>query len=407
LQIVSRPPGTVLLAVITGLVFVIGPTTVDLSLPAMPAIQAAIGSASVRVELTLTLLLASLALGQIFFGAVADRYGRRSTLLMSLIVYSAGAFLAAASNSLLFFAAGRVIQALGFGVAALVVRCAVTDVCDERRTARAFSIAVMMVSVGSVIAPAVGGQILILAGWRPVFATMAGYALVVALLIGLALPETLPPEKRIRTEITAVLGTYWHLLRSRAFAIPAFIGAYAAAFQFAYNTGGPAAVIEHYQVTPARAGALFSIIALATAVCSQANASLLKWFSPSRLTSVAVKLSVAAAIAVLLTTFTGIGGVGGLIASLFVLIATLGFIMGNTMAAAISSAGVHAGAASALVGVTQFVFGTAASLPIAVSGDTSGRLMAVLLAVLAALALMLDRRASRGTAPSPTQLPLT
>ena len=88
-----------LLAILTGLVFSIGPATVDLSLPSMPTIQAAIGTATMRVELTLTLLLASLAVGQLVFGTVADRYGRRAPLLLSLATYVIGALLAMAANT--------------------------------------------------------------------------------------------------------------------------------------------------------------------------------------------------------------------------------------------------------------------------------------------------------------------
>jgi len=387
------------LAVVTGLVFAVGPATVDLSLPSMPAIQASIGTPALRVELTLTLLLAALAVSQLIFGAAADRYGRRISLLMSLAVYSAGAWAAALAPSLFFFAAARVLQAVGFGIAGVVVRCAVTDVCDERRTAVVFSMAITIVSVASVIAPAIGGQVLTLWGWRAVFVAMGAFGAIVWITAAVLLPETLPRARRADSKLTAVLGTYWTLLFSVRFAVPAAIAACAAAFQFAYNTGGPAAVIEHYGVSPARAGVYFSVIALSTAGASQANALLLKWFSPERLTSAVVRVSVVASLGVLLSAFTGYAGVGGLVASLFVLIATLGFIMGNTMAAAISSAGIHAGAASALVGVMQFLFGTAASLPIGLSKDASGRWMAVVLVLLGLAALLLDLWGRRSAGP--------
>jgi MFS transporter, DHA1 family, multidrug resistance protein len=398
MQTTVRPA---LLAIVTGLVFAVGPATVDFSLPAMPAIQASIGTPALRVELTLTLLLAAIAVSQLLFGAVADRYGRRIPLLVSLGAYGAGAWGAAIASSLPIFAAARVVQAFAFGIATVVVRCAVTDVCDERRTAGVFSTAVMMVSVASVIAPAVGGEVLTLWGWRAVFFGMGAFGIAVCVTAAALLPETSVRERRTRSDLSDVLGTYGTLLRNTRFVVPAAIGGCAAAFQFAYNTGGPGAVIEHYGTSPARAGVFFSIIALSTAVASQTNALLLEWFSPERLTSMAARVSVAASVAVLLSSLTGYAGVGGLIVSLFVLIATLGFIMGNTMAAAISNAGIHAGAASALVGVMQFVFGTAASMPIGLSHDASGRLMGVVLVVLGVIALALDMWGRRPAAPSP------
>ena len=388
------------LAILTGLVFAIGPATVDFSLPAMPAMQGSFASGAMRVELTLTLLLASLALGQLLFGAIADRYGRRTTLLVSLAIYIAGALLAALTSSMGGLAAARVVQAIGFGVAGVVIRCSVSDVCDERSTARVYSIAIMIVGIATVVAPAAGGEVLTLWGWRAVFFGMGAFALAVVLAAAVLLPETLPPERRVRSEPLHVFRTYWRLLTSGRFTVPAAIGGCAAAFQFTYNTGGPSAVIEHYGVSPARAGLFFSLIALSTAIASQANAILLKWFAPARLTNAAVQVSVVSSAGVLVCAFTGFAGVGGLIASLFVLIATLGFIMGNTMAAAISSAGLHAGAASALVGVLQFVFGTVASLPVGFSHDSSGRWMAVVLVVLSLTALVLAQWGRRFGAPA-------
>jgi len=395
------PAGTVragLLAAVTGLVFAIGPATVDFSLPAMPQIQASIGTPAGRVELTLTLLFASLAVTQILFGAVADRFGRRIPLLASLAIYSVGALAAALAPGLLALALARVVQAIGFGVAGVIVRCAVTDVCDERRTAAVFSIAVTIVSIASVVAPAIGGEVLTLWSWRAVFFGMSAFGFAIFIVAAALLPETLPGERRVRSSFLSAFGTYRKLLGSVRFFVPAAIGGCAAAFQFAYNTGGPSTVIEHYGVSPARAGVLFSIVALSTAVASQANAVLLKWFAPEQLTRVAVRVSVISSLGIVISAFTGYGGVIGLIASLLVLIATLGMIMGNTMAAAISSAGAHAGAASALVGVMQFVFGTLASMPIGLAHDASGKWLSLVLLLLAIVALALDRWGRRSGA---------
>jgi DHA1 family bicyclomycin/chloramphenicol resistance-like MFS transporter len=140
---------------------------------------------------------------------------------------------------------------------------------------------------------------------------------------------------------------------------------------------------------------LFSLIALSTAGASQINASLLKWYPPEKLATRAVLVSVAACIVILVCVFAGVGGVAGLVAGLFVLIATLGFIIGNTMAAAISSAGAHAGAASALVGVMQFLFGTLGSATVGVLADPTGRVMGTVLGILSVVSLLVVLRVAR------------
>ena len=383
---------TGILALLTGLVFSIGPVTVDLSLPSMPSIQSAIGDARMRVELTLTILFLGLTLTQFVFGAIADRYGRRRTILTALLIYSFGALIAFAANSLVVFSIGRLGQAIGFGIAAVLIRAAVVDISDERRTASVFSTAVTIVSLASVAAPAIGGQILSHSSWRIVFLTMSLVGLAVLLIVAWLLPETLPPTRRSVRRFSSVFSTYGNLLKNRRFASFAAIGACAAAFQFTYNTGGPTVIIEHYHVSASTAGLLFSLVAVSIALASQLNAVLLKWLPPDRILWLAVLLSVIASAALLGSVFTEVGGAPGLIASLFVLISTIGFIMGNSMAGAISSAGNQAGAASALVGVMQFLFGTIGSAVVGLIPDVAGRTMGVVIGLLSLVAVVMMLR---------------
>jgi DHA1 family bicyclomycin/chloramphenicol resistance-like MFS transporter len=391
---------TGILALLTGLIFSIGPTTVDLSLPSMPSIQGAIGNAAgMRVELTLTILFLGLTLTQFLFGAIADRYGRRRTILTSLFIYSLGSFVAFASGNLIMFSVGRLGQAVGFGIAAMLIRAAVVDISDERRTAAVFSTAVTMVSLTSVAAPAIGGQILIHFSWRAVFLTMSLVGLGVLLAIALMLPETLSLQRRSRAKFSSVFSTYGALLKNRRFASFAAIGACAAAFQFTYNTGGPTVVIDHYHVSVGTAGMLFSVIAVSIAVASQLNALLLKWLDPDRILTLAVLISVVSSAALLLSVFTGAGGLAGLVVSLFMLISTIGFIMGNSMAGAISAAGDQAGAASALVGVMQFLFGTIGSAVVGLIPDAVGRTMGIVLGVLSLMAVVMMMRVRQQNAP--------
>ncbi len=390
---------TGLLALLTGLMFAVGPTTVDLSLPAMPAIQRDIGTAALPVELTLTILFAALAVSQFIYGAVADRFGRRIPLLIAMAVYCAGSLVGALAPSTAVLSVARILQAAGFGISALLIRSAVVDISDERRTAGVFSTAVTIVSLASVIAPTAGGQLLAHFGWRCVFFVMAGFGLFTLLAVAALLPETLPAERRSAVSLLRVFGTYGELLRDRRFAAFSIISAAAAAYQFTYNTGAPAVTIEHYGLSPATAGLLFSVIALSTAGASQLNALLVKWLHPDRIMKGGVIVSVVASAAVLLSVLTDFGGVAGLIAALFVLISTIGFIMGNSMAGAISSAGSRAGAASALVGVMQFLLGTLGSAFVGLSHASAGKLMGVALVVLSLGSLGMAMR----TRPSPKE----
>lgn len=380
------------LALLTGLMFSVGPSMVDLSLPAIPVIQRAIGTPALRAELSLTAVFFGMAIAQFLFGAVADRYGRRRPLLIGMLIYCLATLAAAFAPDIQTFLAVRLIQALSYGVAIVLARSAVVDVSDERGSARVFSTAIMLMSLTSVVAPAIGGALLGLWSWRAVFLAMSAFGALAMIAISLWLPETLPSIRRSSVPFRRVLSTYGSLLKQGRFAACALIGACAVTFQFTYNTGAPAVVVEHYGLQPATAGVIFSVIAVSMALSSQVNAFLLKWRPPVQLMTFGVSLSVVCAAVLLLNVLTSVGGVVVFVGTLFVLMATIGFIAGNAMAGAISSAGHQAGAASALVGVVQFVIGTVGSAIVGIFHDAEGRPMSVVIAALSLIALGISLR---------------
>lgn len=391
------------LTLLTGLLFALGPVTVDLSLPALPVIQASAGSGEMRIELTLTLLFFGLAITQLLYGAIADRHGRRLPLLAGLVLYVSGSLLAGFSDHIAGIAVARTVQAVGYGIVIVLIKSAVTDVCDSRAAARVYSISILIMSVVAVVAPAVGGQILAHLGWRSVFFTMAAIGLLALLLTATLLPETQSPGDRSSGDLGASVSTYRELLRDPAFAAFALIASGAVACQFSYNTGGPAVLIEHFGLRPERAGLVLSAIALSTAAGAQANVFLLRFLSPERVMLGTAGALVCAALLLLAAFLTGVGGLPAVIVLLFIIISTPGLITGNAMAAAMSNAGARAGAASALVGVMQFILGSVGSAVVGYAHDSSG---AALGAVILGLSLMTLWIALQVRRPKPVPLSL-
>jgi DHA1 family bicyclomycin/chloramphenicol resistance-like MFS transporter len=198
-----------------------------------------------------------------------------------------------------------------------------------------------------------------------------------------------------------MLGTYGRLLRNRRFVAFAIVAAGTVACQFSYNTGGPAILIEHYAIRAETAGILLSAIALSTALAAQLNVFLLRSLTPERVMLGAIALLVLAAVALVLATLTGVGGPTGVVAILFLLLATPGLIVGNAMAAAISSAGDRAGAASALLGVLQFIFGTVGSGIVGYLHDPSGSVLGAVVLLLSIATLAIALRVRSTVLPSP------
>lgn len=380
-------------ALLSSAIFSFIPLTIDFSLPGLSALQLDIGGQRLRAELTLTVAFLGLALGQLVFGSIADRFGRRWPLLLSMCVYSVASLCAGLSNEIGVFAVARLFQSIAFGVALVVARAMVVDVCNEIATAKAFSIGIATMSLTGVVAPTIGGQLVANFGWRALFVTMALAGAFSSAAIAKFLPETLPRERRNSVRLLEVKRVYLELLRNPRFSIPAIAGGSIISCQFTYNTGTPSVFIEHFGLSTAACGLALSLITLGLALASFFNTVLLKWFTPESVVRQAVRASVVSAVVLVTVVFSGIGGAAAIIGSLFVLATTVAFTAASTMASAISSAGTQVGAASALLGFIQLAIGAIASAPVGLVHDSSGRPMGIAILVLTLLALYLLSRA--------------
>ena len=380
-------------ALLSGIIFSFIPLTIDFSLPGLSALQRDIGRQHVRAELTLTVAFLGLALGQLGFGSITDRLGRRWPLLLSMCVYSAASLGAGLSHEIGVFAVVRLLQSTAFGVALVVARAMVVDVCNELTTARAFSIGIAVMSLSGVVAPAIGGQLVAHFGWSSLFVSMASVGALTSAVIAVFLPETLPRERRTSGGFLEVKRTYVELLKNPRFSIPAIAGGSIISCQFTYNTGTPSIFINHFGLSTAACGFALSLITLGLALASFFNAVVLQRVTPDSVVRRAVCVSVAAAVVLMILVFFGVGGAVAIIGSLFILATTVAFTAASTMASAISSAGKQVGAASALLGFIQLAIGAIASALVGFFHDSTGRSMAIAILVLTLLAFILLSRA--------------
>jgi DHA1 family bicyclomycin/chloramphenicol resistance-like MFS transporter len=378
----------------------LGPATVDLSLPALPAIQKSIGIAGQHVEWTLTAVLLGMAIGQFLVGGVADAFGRKLPIVCSLSLFAAAAVACALSPNLGILAIARFVQALGLGVAVVMARSVVPDAFTGRDVARVFSTAIMVTGVATVVAPLAGGQLLAAFGWPSIFLTMAGLSIAGILYVLFFMPETLPRQQRTRTGVAHILSAYLALLRDPTFSSCAVIASCAAASQFAYNTGVAAVLIEQYGLSPSTCGFYLAAIALSMAICSQLNGILLRWLAPVAILSWAVPATLLSGLITLAISMSGLGGAHGIAGALLADIALVGFIIPNALAIGMTSTGVHAGAGSALIGVLMFALGTLGSAVVGAVHDPSGRWMAGVICAWACFALLQLFRLRRSRPPA-------
>jgi DHA1 family bicyclomycin/chloramphenicol resistance-like MFS transporter len=206
------------LVVLLAAIAAAGPVSLNIYLPALPAVQAAFGASVPDVQLTLSLALLAYASGLLMYGPLADRFGRRPVLLVSLVIFLAGTFLCLIAPSLGLLIAGRCVQAFGTAAGLIVSRAIVSDLFPRERMARTIASLTMVMVIGPTVSPSIGGWLVAQFGWRSVFAVMVVVGVAILLAVWRRLPET-----RDTAVPTIGLREQWHAAR-RLLGLPAFAG---------------------------------------------------------------------------------------------------------------------------------------------------------------------------------------
>jgi DHA1 family bicyclomycin/chloramphenicol resistance-like MFS transporter len=335
--------------------------SIDMYLPAFPSIQAYFHTGAGQVQRTLAVFSVGFAIGQLFFGPLSDRLGRKRPLIGGILLYLVGVLGALFAPNIEIFTLARLIQALGGCAAALIGRAMVRDLFHEREAARVFSILMLIMGLAPILAPLIGGQLLIFTGWQGIFILLMVFATASLIAVILTLPETLPPARRETRGLGTVFTVYGGLLSDRKFCAYTFSMAFASSGMFAYITGSPFVFIRLHGVPPQYYGLLFGSNALGLIGCSQFNRYLLRRHTDRAILRRALAVTAIAGIALGLAGWLDLGGLAGLMAPLFVCISSLGFILPNATAAAMNRSGGHAGSAAALLGGIQFATASSSS----------------------------------------------
>jgi DHA1 family bicyclomycin/chloramphenicol resistance-like MFS transporter len=382
------------LPLILGSLTALGPLSIDMYLPSFQALARDLAARPAQVQLTLAVFFIALGIGQAFYGPLSDRYGRRRPLCFGLALYVAASAACALARSIEALVAWRFVQAIGGCAGMVIARAVVRDRFDEREAARFFSLLMLVTGLAPILAPSVGGQIVVFLSWRAIFWTLAAFGFYGLAAVVFLLPESLPATRRAEGGLGPALHVYARLLRDRAFMRHALSGALVISGMFAYIFGSPFIFMQIYGVPPERFGWIFGTIALGLISASQLNRFLLARVPASRILSGALVVTAVAGVALAATATTGAGGLAGLGAPLFVYVASLGFVLPNVIATALAAQGRNAGAASALLGTLQFGAGATVGLLLGILGNGTAVPMAGLIAACGLAALIVHRLAA-------------
>ncbi|AHI01065.1 Bcr/CflA family multidrug efflux MFS transporter [Kutzneria albida] len=377
-----------------------GPLSIDMYLPAFPAMAGELHAGQSQVQLTLTACTLGLALGQLVAGPLSDTLGRRRPLLTGLAVFTLTSLLCAVAPSAEALSALRLVQGLGGAAGIVISRAAVRDLYEGPELARFFSLLMLVNGAAPVLAPVIGGQLLSWVSWRGVFVTLGAIGLVLLVASALGLPETLAPQRRRPGSLTATLRTMWDLLRDRVFLGYALSLALAFAALFAYISGSSFVLQDVYGMSPQLFSLVFGGNAVAIIVFGQVNAWLVRFQSARRLLVAGLVTVLLGGLGVLVAAVTGIG-LPVMLPALVVVSGGIGVVFPNATALALADHPETAGNASALLGVLQFLAGGFAAPLVGSGGAASALPMALVMASLATAAVLVFLVLARGRRITP------
>lgn len=350
----------VLLVLVLGALTAFSAMSIDMYLPAFPQMARDLGVPLGTIQLSISAFLFGSAAGQLFYGPLADRWGRRGPLLGGIALYTASAIGCASVHSgeaLLFW---RVVMAIGGGAGMVISRAVVRDLYDTAEAARMFSLLMLIMGAAPILAPIAGGQLLLLTGWRGIFGFLAVFGLLSLLSAAAFLPESLPHELRARRGFREMGRVYGHLLRNRRYLRYGIALGAVSGVNFAYISGAPFFFIELHGVSPQHFGLFFGANACGLIGASQLNRHLLRRYRAERLMMAAFAVNGSAAILLAAGTWAGFIGFPAQAMLIFIVLCTTGLLYPNVTALALAPFDKAAGSASALLGSLQYTLGATA-----------------------------------------------
>lgn len=363
----SRPdPGFIILL---GLMTAFGALAIDMYLPALPSMAAALGTSSAATQQTIASFLLGMAAGQLVHGPLSDRVGRREPVLAGLILFIVASIACALADSIDALIAARFVQGFGGCAAMVIARAMVRDRFDHVGTARVFSWLTLIFGVSPVLAPLGGVLLLDAYGWRAIFWAIAAFGTAITIGALLRLPETRTEEAKARARAQPVLGIYPRLIGKRRLVGYTLAAATAQAAIFAYISASSTIFIADFGLTPAQYTLSFAANAIAMITGAQLNRRALRRLTPDAVAARAILVSLAIAAGFALLAALGQATLVVTLVATFFLMGAHGFTQGNLSASALSIEPDHAGAIAALMGVTNFLLGAASSAIVAAAHD--------------------------------------
>lgn len=381
-----RPASPALVLMIGG-VFAFGPIATDMFVVAMPSLAEAFGTDPLVIQGTMSFYLVFFALGQLFWGPVSDRFGRRPAMLAGIAVFALGSLLSALSDGVQLFTMARCLQAFGVAYGQVLGRAVMRDLHSPQDTTRMIAFGTAIMGMTSMTSPLLGGYLLLWSGWHAIFAFHVGYSLFILLMVLLVMQETVPHKNAHAVRPVQTLRNFRTLLQSRLFVGYTLVLCCMFGFLFSMLSGSPFVFMKHLGMKMENFGFVFTCSGGAFITASFLTGAIGRRVAPSRLLLVAITWASLSGAGGLVTAWLG-GGIVPLIVALTSVSWAMGFILPLTFSGALAPNPHMAGTASSLFGFVQGCFSAAMAYLVGVIDNGTAVPMMAQIAVLTTGALL-------------------
>lgn len=372
---------------ILGLLTAIGPFSIDMYLPAFTSIAGELHTDVSRVSLTLTSFFIGISAGQLMYGPLLDRFGRKKPLYFGLGLYilaSLGCMFSANIEMLIGF---RFLQALGGCAGMVASRAIVRDLFDVEDNAKVFSLLMLVVGVSPIIAPTLGGYVATHWRWQDIFLVLTLIGAVVLVMVIFLLPTTKEPDENYSLKPGFIFNQFAVVVKEKQFLTYAVASAFTASGLYAYISGSPHVFMEIFGASQKTYGWIFAIVAAGLVVATQINAALLKKWRSHQIIPKAVSFQCITGIILVIGFINNWWGLYSSVVLCCIFLACQGFTFPNASALALAPFTYNAGSASALLGCIQMATGALASYFVSVFHNNTPLPMALVMAACATIAI--------------------